>query len=352
MKHFRRFSLKILCCILIAAMLLPLSACSKTRSSVSWFDLFDTVTTLLGYTSNEKEFSEQSTLLKQDLMEYHKLYDIYHSYPDINNLKTINDNAGIAPVKVDQKIIDLILLGKELYTLTNGQINIAIGSVLSLWHDARETALQDPSAAVLPDQTALEEAAKHIDISQVIIDEENSTVFLQDPKMSLDVGSLGKGYATEMVIQNAKQRGLTDALLSVGGNLRAIGKKPDGSWTGGIQNPWSDQQQGSLYTIQLDDISLVTSGDYQRFFVVDGKQYHHIIDPDTLAPANYANSVSILCKHSGIADGLSTALFNMPVEEGMALIESLPDTEALWLLPDQTVQMSSGFLQWCKSTNE
>lgn len=351
MKQFRLFCSNILCCILAAAMVLMLSGCGQTRSSVSWFDMFDTVTTLLGYTSNEKEFSKQSALLKQDLMEYHKLYDIYHSYPDINNLKTINDNAGIAPVPVDKKIIDLILLGKELYTITNGQTNIAMGSVLSLWHNARETALQDPSAATLPDQTALEEAANHIDISQVIVDEENSTVFLQDPHMSLDVGSLGKGYATEMAIQNAEQRGLTNALLSVGGNLRAIGKKPDGSWTGGIQNPWSDQQQGSLYTINLDDVSLVTSGDYQRFFVVEGKRYHHIIDPDTLAPANYANSVSILCQNSGMADGLSTALFNMPVEEGMVLIESLPDTEALWLLPDQTVQMSSGFLQQCKSSD-
>ncbi len=346
MKHCIPSFRKLLCLLLIPTLLIPLSSCGKSRFSVSWFDLFDTVTTLLGYTANQQEFSEQAALLQQDLREYHKLYDIYHTYPDMNNLKTINDNAGIAPVKVDQKIIDLLLLGKELYKLTDGQTNIAMGSVLSLWHTTREAALENPSTALLPEPSALEEAAKHTDISKVIIDPEASTVFLQDSQMSLDVGSLGKGYAAEMAVKAAKERGFEDILLSVGGNLRSGGKKPDGLWTGGIQNPWGEQ--GSLYTIELNEISLVTSGDYQRFFELEGKRYHHIIDPDTLFPADYANSVSVLTKHSGMADGLSTALFNMPPQEGLALIESLPDTEAIWLLPDQTVQMSSGFSAYLK----
>ena len=120
--------------------------------------------------------------------------------------------------------------------------------------------------------------------------------------MSLDVGSVGKGYAVEMVCRAAEARGLTSALVSVGGNLRAIGTKPDGSqWTGGVENPWNASE---VYTntnsifgspINMSDLALVTSGDYQRYFVVDGKRYHHIIDPDTLWPAAYYNGVTVLC---------------------------------------------------------
>ncbi len=336
-------------CVLASFLFLfSATGCAKERYTVSWFDMFDTVTILLAYSDSEESFSAQSQALKADLTEYHKLYDIYHTYPDLNNLKTINDNAGIAPVEVDQRIIDLLLLGKELYALTDGQVNIAMGSVLSIWHDARVAAEQSPESATVPDTELLQQAAEHTNIDDVIIDEQAKTVFLADPEMQLDVGSLGKGYAAEMAMRTAQENGIENALLSVGGNLRAVGEKPSGSWTGGIQNPWGDAENASLYTIELSDCALVTSGDYQRYYEVDGVRLHHIIDPDTLFPAGYANSVSVICPDSAMADGLSTALFNMSVEDGMALIESLENTEAVWLLPDKTVKMSSGFADFCK----
>ncbi len=333
---------------LAACLLAPLAGCAQPqRQSVSWFDVFDTVTILQAYTDSEEEFSEQAAALKTDLTEYHQLYDIYNSYPGLNNIKTINENAGVAPVKVDRKIIDLILLGKEMYQLTDGRVNIAMGSVLELWHDAREHGLARPESAALPDMDALEQAAAHTDIDQVIVDEEASTVYLADPDMQLDVGSLGKGYAVEMVCQAAQARGLDSALLSVGGNLRAIGEKPEGPWAGGVENPW-DSEGSSLFTVELTDCALVTSGDYQRYYTVDGKRYHHIIDPSTLMPAAYFDSVTVRCPDSGLADGLSTALFNMPLEEGMELVESLDGVEAAWMLTDGTTRTSSGFSQWCR----
>ena len=170
------------------------------------------------------------------------------------------------------------------------------------------------------------------------------------PEMSLDVGSVGKGYAVEMVCRAAEARGLTSALVSVGGNLRAIGTKPDGSqWTGGVENPWNASE---VYTntnsifgspVNMSDLALVTSGDYQRYFVVDGKRYHHIIDPDTLWPAAYYNGVTVLCPDSGMADCLTTALFCMPLEEGQKLVESLDGVEAMWCTPDKQATTSSGW---------
>ena len=161
--------------------------------------------------------------------------------------------------------------------------------------------------------------------------------------------SVGKGYAVEMVCQAAEARGLTSALVSVGGNLRAIGVKPDGSqWTGGVENPWSSSD---VYTsdsmldgaINMSDMALVTSGDYQRYYVVDGKRYHHLIDPDTLFPAAYFNGVTVLCSDSGLADCLTTGLFCQPLEDGMKIVESLDGVEAMWCTPDQQVITSSGW---------
>ena len=321
------------------------------RYSTVFYDVFDTVTQVIAYCDSEEEFTAQMDALHADLVEYNQLYDIYNDYDGVTNIKTINDNAGIAPVTVDDKILGMLELAQTMYDTTGGKLNIALGSVLNIWHNYREAALADDNDSnnQLPTQEELDAAAQHCDIANLIIDEDAKTVYLADPAMSLDVGSVGKGYAVEMVCQAAEARGLTSALVSVGGNLRAIGVKPDGSqWTGGVENPWSSSD---VYTsdsmldgaINMSDMALVTSGDYQRYFVVDGKRYHHLIDPDTLWPAAYFNSVTVLCPDSGMADCLTTGLFCMPLEEGQKLVESLDGVEAMWCTPDQQAVASSGW---------
>ncbi len=320
-----------------------------TRYSVVYYDVFDTVTTLIAYCDSEEEFAALSQGFYDDLLEYHQLYDIYNSYDGIVNLKTVNETAAIAPVEVDQKIMDLLAEAKELYALSDGNVNIAMGSVLSLWHDARSAATADPDSAALPDADALAEAALHTNLDDVILDFENNTVYFADPDIQLDVGSCGKGYACEMAAQNAEASGLASALIGVGGNLRGIGTKPDGtSWVGGIENPWEMASLGYsasyLATVNVSELALVVSGDYQRYYDVDGVRYHHLIDPETNMPATYFNSVSVVCADSGLADCLSTALFCMNLADGQALVESLEGVEALWCMTDgETLIRSSGF---------
>ena len=322
-----------------------------TRYTTIFYDVFDTVTQVIAYCESEEEFNTQMQALHQDLIAYNQLYDIYNNYDGVVNVKTINENAGKAPVQVDDRILSMLELARQMYDLTGGKINIAMGSVLGIWHDYREAAEKDASEAdnTLPTQEELEAAAQHCDINDLVIDEKAKTVYLSDPEMSLDVGSVGKGYAVEMVCRAAEARGLTSALVSVGGNLRAIGTKPDGSqWTGGVENPWNASEvytTDSLFgaAINMSDMALVTSGDYQRYFVVDGKRYHHLIDPDTLWPAAYFNSVTVLCPDSGMADCLTTGLFCMPLEEGQKLVESLDGVEAMWCTPDQQAVASSGW---------
>lgn len=328
-------------------MAITCSGCSmkpqKQRFQAEFMTLFDTVTQIVGYAETEAIFKEQVQVVYDELEVYHQLYDIYNDYEGINNVKTINDNAGIAPVKVDKKLIDLLLLGKEMYEETDGNINIAFGSVLSIWHRYRTRGIDEPENAKLPPMDMLQKAAESVDIDKMIIDTEASTVYLEDKNMSLDVGSIGKGYAVEQAAKAASEAGVDSMLLSVGGNIRAIGVKGDGTqWKVGIQNPF-ETDGGFLERVFVEDISLVTSGDYQRYYEVDGKKYHHIINQDSLMPADHFTAVSILCKDSGRADALSTAVFNMTYEDGYSFVEGLEGVEAMWVFEDESIKYSSGF---------
>lgn len=334
--------------ILVIIVLMNLTGCAvkeKTRYEAEFLVFFDTVTKIVAYSESKEEFTEYAQLIYDTLEEYHQLYNIYDDYEGINNIKTINDNAGIQPVKVDQKIIDLLLFSKEAYELSDGMLNVAFGSVLRIWHDYRERGIDDPDNARVPAMEELEEAAKYTDINKVIIDEEASTVFLEDPHMSLDVGAIAKGYATEQVSDITYEAGYTDGLISVGGNVRARGEKGENHeyWSVGIQNPDMDAEESSLFVLNLKNLSMVTSGDYQRYYTVNGEIYHHIIDPDTLMPAAYFSAVTIICEDSGMADVLSTAIYNVPYEQGLKLIESLEDTEAVWIFRNGEVVFSSNF---------
>lgn len=306
--------------------------------SATFLTLFDTVTTIVGKAESETLFQKDAQSVHDALLHYHQLFDIYNDYTGLNNLKTINDQAGIAPVTVDQDLIALLLDCKHYYKTTAGKVNAAMGSVLNLWHEARSDSVNDQLNAYLPDQTALERASRHMDFEAVMIDQTASTVYITDPETRLDVGAIAKGWAVEKVAETAP-KGL---LISVGGNVCATGPKDDSGtpWIVGIQDPNSDDAY--LHTLYISGGSVVTSGDYQRYFIVDGKPYHHIIDPDTLYPSTYWRSVTVVCPDSGLADALSTALFLLPQVEGQKILDQF-HAEAMWVDIDGTIAYTPGF---------
>ena len=309
------------------------------------YGYFDTTTVIDGYAYTIDEFDKIVQEVLAELDEYHKLFDIYNSYSGINNLRTVNKlyDGEHKVVTVDRKIIDMLLYAKKMYDVTGGEMNIAMGSVLSIWHDYRSEADDNFGVGELPPMEELQEAAKHTDINDLIIDEENCTVYIADPKMKLDVGAIAKGYAVEMLAQMLEEKGISGFVINVGGNVRTIGKRGDGkNWSAGIEDP-IEYGEGYIAYLGLAGEAIVTSGSYQRYYIVKGKEYHHIIDYETLMPATYFVGVSIVCKNSADGDGLSTALFCMPLEEGMAIVESLEGVEAMWTLPDGTKYKSSGF---------
>lgn len=344
-KKYRAIALIMLICIL-------LSGCGKPtpkRYQAEFLTLFDTVTRIVGFsTDGGKDFSAIAQKAYDKLEVYHKLYDIYNEYEGIANIRTINNNAGIAAVTVDQKIIDLLLFAKEMYNKTDGAVNIAFGAVLELWHDAREAGIDDPENAKLPKEEELKAAAEHCDINNIVIDEEKSTVYLTDTKMSLDVGAIAKGYAVEMTARALEDEGVNSLLISVGGNVRAIGSKYntesgkyDIEWQVGIQDP--ENNDNELFSVLINAKSVVTSGIYERYYTVDGVQYHHIIDPNTLFPSNNYVSLTVVCEDSGLADAMTTALFNLPPEKSAALVKKIPGVEACFVMSDGNIVYSDGF---------
>ena len=333
---------RFVCVLLLMATLL--SGCAgqaepeQKQYTATFLTLFDTVTSIVGRAESEEVFKEKAQSVHDELLEYHQLFDIYNDYDGINNLKTVNDNAGIGPVKVDGRIIALLKDCKAYYDLTDGKVNAAMGSVLYLWHVARNDGLNDPVNAYLPKQEALEKAAAHTDFSAVEIDEEASTVYITDADIRLDVGAIAKGWSVQRISETAP-RGL---LISVGGNVCATGPKDENGtpWVIGIQDP--EGGENFLHTLSVTEGSVVTSGDYQRNYGVDGKLYHHIIDPETLYPSTYWRSVTIVCKDSGLADALSTALFLMPQPQGQALLDKA-GAMAMWVDGEGNVFYSPGF---------
>lgn len=320
------------------------AASELTRYRTSFLGVFDTLTTIIGYAPTQEAFDQYVKVIRDDLTFYHQIFNTYDSFEGVNNLKTVNENAGKDPVKVDPEIIQLLKQSLWANEISEGNVNVAFGAVLKIWHDHRETGLNDPDRATVPEKDLLTEANKHTEIDDIVIDEEAGTVFLEDASMRLDVGSGSKGYATEQAALHVESLGLTSAVISVGGNIRAIGRRADTDtpWRIGIQNPDKEQASTLIEVLSIDNLSVVTSGVYERFYEVDGVRYHHIIDPDSLFPEDTFDAVTIVAPSSALADALTTALFNMSLADGKALIESMEDCEALWLKGEER-SMTDGF---------
>lgn len=335
---------------LVLVQVFSLFGCGKSKKlnkfSEYYFDYFDTVATVVGYEENQENFDAVCAEIKAQLNEYHRLFTIYNRYDGLNNLVTVNDlvDGKHTEVTVDKKIIDMLTFAKEMCVKTDGNMNVAMGSVLKIWHTYRNMGLDDPENAELPPMEKLYEASKHTNIDDIIIDTEKSTVFLADPEMTLDVGAIAKGYTAEKIAEYLEENGITGYIINLGGNVRTIGMAGEKPWNVGIENPDTENEETPyIEFLHLSGESLVTSGIYQRFYTVNGNNYHHIIDPATLMPGTKYRSVSVLTDDSALGDALSTALFIMDYNSGSAFVKSMQNVEAMWVMPDGEQRYSDGF---------
>lgn len=256
-----------------------------------------------------------------------------------SEIDEINQEAGVKPVKVTD---DMYYLLKEAYKYSEdskGGFDMAIGSITSLWRigfpDARK-----------PDQSEIDQALKLVNYHDVVFNDDEQTVFLKEKGMKLDLGAIAKGYITDEVVKVMKENGVTTAIIDLGGNVFVMGNSPRGNqkedWTVGIQDP-NQARNVVLGSVPETNMSLVTSGIYERYLEVDGKTYHHLFNPKTGYPFdNDLAGVTIVSKKSIDGDGLSTAVFSMGVKDGMKYVEDLKDTEAIFVTRDDKVYVTSG----------
>lgn len=316
------------------------------KHSEKIFEYFDTITTFMAYTEDEEEFKHYTDVLTEELKKYHQLFNSYDRFEGVNNFLTINENAGKEPVEVDPSVIDLIKYSNEMYELTDGKINIAMGSLLGLWHDAREVSVNNPEEAKIPEESVLKQASEHKDIDAIEIDEEKNTVYISDPDVQIDIGAIGKGYATKIIANRLREEGLKHGILSVGGDDVLFGDNPaseNSYYKIAIQNPdLEDKEEPYSSVVSLKNTSVVTSGDYQRYFMVDGKRYHHIIDPETMYPSTKWRSVSVIMDDIAEADTISTYLFIIGYEEGLEFAKKV-GAEVLWIDEDYKQLKTDGW---------
>ncbi len=308
-----------------------LSGCKKAETMTKFSNQtieagFDTIITLVGYTKNKTTFDAYFETTKKEFTKYNALFDRYKDYPGVVNIKSINDNAGIAPIVVDQSIIDMLMLAKEWYIPSGKTFNITMGAVFEVWHNYRANGMIDNTngkGGAVPTLAELKAADKFSGWDKIVIDTAAKTVFITTKGSSIDVGGIAKGYATELVAKTLEKDGLKSGIVNAGGNVKLIGSKPDKApWAVGIQSP-DMADSDSLDTLYATtSMAVVTSGDYQRYYEgVDGIIYHHIIDPATLLPARESRAVTLLVSDSGLADTLAKPLFILPYKEALAFLE-------------------------------
>lgn len=320
--------------LLLITSLFFLTSCSRTASSVPSVSetgfYFDTVVTITLYGT------EDSALIQDcfsKMADYEKLFS---RTLENSEVWKINHSNG-TPVKLSEETASLIKTALSYCKLSKGRFDITIAPVTDLWNFKGE------AAHSLPDPDQLKEALSHVNYETILFN--GNTITLKDPKAAIDLGGIAKGYIADQLKEFLLSKGITSGLIDLGGNLLTIGTKPDGSsWKLGIRKPFAQNSSELSATIAVNDLALVTSGTYERYFEQDGILYHHILDKTTgYSVNNGLSSVSILSPSAADCDALSTTCFLLGLEEGLALIETLENTEALFILNDGTLHPSSHF---------
>lgn len=307
--------------------LLFITGCSNSKVDSHNYFYMDTYINVKIYDAENSEnvFKKIEKIYK----EYHELADRYHGYDNLKNVYYIkNNDSNEETIKIDSKLCSMIKLGLDYNKKTNGSFNINMADILDVWKEYRE------NKNGIPTKEELEEAKGNINPINL-----NDNCELENNHPSIDLGAIAKGYATEKVGEYLKEKGINKFIINAGGNVLVGDHYDNSKYKIGLEKP--DQTKEIYKVLKLNNTSVVTSGGYERFYTYEGKTYHHIIDYNTMYPANYFKSVTVVTKDSGLADTLSTSLFLMPVEDGKKLIKDL-DVDVIWYTIDDEIIKTEG----------
>jgi thiamine biosynthesis lipoprotein len=266
--------------------------------------------------------------------EVERLEQVFSSYRADSELAAVNARAGQGPTPASADFVRLLGRSLAVAERSGGAFNPLMGPVIKLWGI--------PENPRVPSAAELEALKPLVDLEGVAVDPAAATVTLAHPGMALGFGGIAKGYTADRVAALLEGAGIRAGIVAVAGDVRVFGTRPDGDpWRIGVRRPRDGE--GPLATVAMTGGAVSTSGDYERYFEVDGRRYHHILDPRTLRPARDAVSVTVLAPDGTLADGLATALFVMGVRDGRALAEGMQGVEALFVAPDGAVTATAGW---------
>ena len=258
------------------------------------------------------------TNIERAIAEIRRIEQLFTTYKDDSQTNRINKNAGIAPVTVDQEVFDLIERSIRISKITQGAFDISYGSIdTSLWNF-------DKTMTALPSKEEAKKRVHLINYKNIILDKSNYSVFLKEKGMRIGFGGIGKGYAAERAKKILIENNVSSGIINASGDLTTWGKQPNGKqWTIGIANP--DQPTAAFSFIEISDKAVATSGNYEKFILIDGKKYSHTIDPKTGLPIRGIKSVTIICNNAEFADAMTTPIAIMGIQAGLYLVNQLPD---------------------------
>lgn len=277
-------------------------------------------------------------LLKEATQKIHNLESLFSVTQQDSDIYKLNHSAGENSVNIALETADVLQNAKEISQITNGAYNTTISPIVKLWGFTEDE-------HHVPTKNELQKLLPNVNMDYLELESNDSnewTAFLQKSDMAVDLGGIAKGYTSDYLTKWLKDQGVESGYLSLGGNVSAIGLRNNGEkWRIGIQDPLDSNELVGV--LKIEDQSVITSGGYQRFFETDGKKYHHILDPSNGFPAESGLlSVTIISKNGTKADGLSTALFVMGLEQATALWRNSNDFEAVFVTKDQKVFVTEG----------
>jgi len=308
----------------ILSLLAVLSACTNSSAQLSEYsDTRNHMGSVFTITAIAEDREAAQLAVEKAFDETVRIEKLISSWDDDSETSAINKNAGIGPVQVSKELYDLIHRSLKVSDLTNGIFDISFASIDKIWHF-------DGTMKALPSQEAISRSVELIDYEQITLDSQTHSVFLKNKGMKIGFGAIGKGYAANRCKAVMQELGVENGIVNAGGDLVSWGYQKDGeSWTIGILDP--AMKESALSWLEISDMAVVTSGNYERFVEFEGKKYCHIINPVTGWPAEMLSSVTIICPDAELADALATAVFIMGAEEGIRFINGLSNIECFIL---------------------
>lgn len=322
--------------VILILLLVLITSCSQNNErnikgiKISKSDfMIDTYITITLYGT------EDETILDMLFTRIKELENILSVHVETSDLYKIKENAGTYYTKVSGETMEVIEKAIYYSKISDGLFDVTSGPLIELFHEAMTN-------EKIPSQKRISNSLKFIDYKKIIIDKERKEIMLEDDKMSIDLGAIAKGYIGDKITNEIKKIGIESAIINLGGNVILIGSKPDGEdFDIGIQEP--DEATGNpLGVISASDMSIVTSGDYERFFIQDGVRYHHILNPFTGFPSNNnLRAVSVVSKKSFDGDALSTTLFLLGLEKGLEMVNDIDDVDAIFITKEKEIYLST-----------